>query len=311
MKIYNSLEEIKDIEPTVVALGNFDGVYRGHQEIISRTVKEAASAGLKSGVFTFSNHTSSVLKNVPPVKNILYPDQKISILEEMGVDYMFNIPFTEEILRMNPEEFIDRILVDKFNIREAYCGFNYTFGYKASGTAEVLMHEGLKRGFGIHVQEPYVIDGIVVSSTYIRQLIEEGRMEECTKFMGRMYAIDGEIVMGNKLGRTFGFPTCNTIVDETMITPPNGVYITTCTIDGVKRPSVTNVGVKPTIGKYEKNIETHIFDFNEDVYGKRIRVDFIKHTRPEKKFDGLDDLKKQIQSDCIEARVYHRNKGSL
>ena len=311
MKIYNSLEVIKDIEPTVVALGNFDGVHRGHQEIISRTVKEAASAGLKSGVFTFSNHTSSVLKNVPPVKNILYPDQKISILEEMGVDYMFNIPFTEEILRMTPEEFIDRILVDKFNIREAYCGFNYTFGYKASGTAEVLMHEGLKRGFGIHVQEPYVIDGIVVSSTYIRQLIEEGRMEECTKFMGRMYAIDGEIVMGNKLGRTFGFPTCNTIVDETMITPPNGVYITTCTIDGVKRPSVTNVGVKPTIGKYEKNIETHIFDFNEDVYGKRIRVDFIKHTRPEKKFDGLDDLKKQIQSDCIEARVYHRNKGSL
>lgn len=311
MKIYNSLEEIKDIEPTVVALGNFDGIHRGHQEIISRTVKEAASAGLKSGVFTFSNHTSSVLKNVPPVKNILYPDQKISILEEMGVDYMFNIPFTEEILRMNPEEFIDRILVDKFNIREAYCGFNYTFGYKASGTAEVLMHEGLKRGFGIHVQEPYVIDGIVVSSTYIRQLIEEGRMEECTKFMGRMYAIDGEIVMGNKLGRTFGFPTCNTIVDETMITPPNGVYITTCTIDGVKRPSVTNVGVKPTIGKYEKNIETHIFDFNEDVYGKRIRVDFIKHTRPEKKFDGLDDLKKQIQSDCIEARVYHRNKGAL
>ncbi len=311
MKIYNSLEEIKDIEPTVVALGNFDGIHRGHQEIISRTVKEAASAGLKSGVFTFSNHTSSVLKNVPPVKNILYPDQKISILEEMGVDYMFNIPFTEEILRMNPEEFIDRILVDKFNIREAYCGFNYTFGYKASGTAEVLMHEGLKRGFGIHVQEPYVIDGIVVSSTYIRQLIEEGRMEECTKFMGRMYAIDGEIVMGNKLGRTIGFPTCNTIVDETMITPPNGVYITTCTIDGVKRPSVTNVGVKPTIGKYEKNIETHIFDFNEDVYGKRIRVDFIKHTRPEKKFDGVDDLKKQIQSDCIEARVYHRNKGTL
>ena len=311
MKIYNSLEEIKDIEPTVVALGNFDGIHKGHQEIISMTVKEAASAGLKSGVFTFSNHTSSVLKNVPPVKNILYPDQKISILEEMGVDYMFNIPFTEEILRMNPEQFIDQILVDKFNIREAYCGFNYTFGYKASGTAEVLMHEGLKRGFGIHVQEPYVIDGIVVSSTYIRQLIEEGRMEECTKFMGRMYAIDGEIVMGNKLGRTFGFPTCNTIVDETMITPPNGVYITTCTIDGVKRPSVTNVGVKPTIGKYEKNIETHIFDFNEDVYGKRIRVDFIKHTRPEKKFDGLDDLKKQIQSDCIEARVYHRNKGTL
>ena len=311
MKIFNALDEIKNIEPTVVALGNFDGVHKGHQEIINRTVKEAAAAGLKSGVFTFSNHTSSVLDNVPRVKNILYPDQKIDIFDSMGVDYMFNIPFTKEILAMEPVTFIDEILIKKFNIREAYCGFNYSFGYKASGTPEILMREGLKRGFGIHVQEPYTIDGIVVSSTYIRQLIEEGRMEECTKFMGRMYAIDGEIVVGNKLGRTIGFPTCNTVVDDTMITPPNGVYITMCTIDGVRRPSVTNVGVKPTIGKYEKNIETHIFNFNEDVYGKRIRVDFIKHTRPEMKFDSLDDLKNQIEQDSIGARVYHRDRGML
>ena len=306
MIIFNNLDDINNIEPTVVALGNFDGIHKGHQQIITRTVKEAEAAGLKSAVFTFSNHTSSILKNVPPVKNILYAEEKMRILEEMGVDYVFNIPFTEEILCMSPEAFIDRILVEKFNIREAYCGFNYSFGYKASGTPEVLMHEGLKRGLGIHVQEPYLIDGIVVSSTYIRQLIEEGRMEEATKFMGRMYAISGEIVMGNKLGRTIGFPTCNTLVDDTMVTPPNGVYITTCTIDGVTRQSVTNVGVKPTIGTYEKNIETHIFDFNEDVYGKHIRVDFIKHTRGEKKFDGVEALKKQIESDCIEARVYHR-----
>ena len=311
MKIFNSLDEINNIEPTVVALGNFDGIHKGHQEIINRSVKEAEAAGLKSGVFTFSNHTSSVLENVPLVKNIMYPDQKISILESMGVDYLFNIPFTREILSMSPERFIDEILVDKFNIREAYCGFNYSFGYKASGTPEVLMHEGLKRGFGIHVQEPYTIDGIVVSSTYIRQLIEEGRMEECTKFMGRMYAIDGEIVVGNKLGRTIGFPTCNTVVDDSMITPPNGVYITMCTIDGIRRPSVTNVGVKPTIGRYEKNIETHIFNFDEDVYGKRIRVDFIKHTRPERKFNGIDELKNQIENDCIEARIYHRDRGML
>ena len=306
MIVFERLEDIVDIEPTVVALGNFDGIHKGHQEIIGRTVKEAEAAGLKSAVFTFSNHTSSILKNVPKVKNILYPEDKLRILEEMGVDYVFNIPFTEEILRMSPEEFIEEILVNRFNIREAYCGFNYSFGYKASGTPEVLMHEGLKHGFGIHVQEPYVIDGVVVSSTYIRQLIEEGRMEEAAKFMGRMYSVSGEIIVGNKLGRTIGFPTCNILVDDTMITPPNGVYITTCYIDGVLHPSVTNVGVKPTIGTYEKNIETHIFDFDEDVYGKQIRVNFIRHTRGEKKFNGIDDLKKQIESDCIEARVYHR-----
>lgn len=306
MKVYNSLKEIKNIEPTVVALGNFDGIHRGHQEIINRSVKEAAAAGLKSAVFTFSNHTSSVIKGAEPVKNILYADEKERILEEMGVDYMFNIPFSIDILQMSPVDFIDKLLVKRFNIREAYCGFNYSFGYKAKGTPEVLVHEGLKRGIGIHVQEPFEIDGIIVSSTYIRQLIEEGRMEECTTFMGRMYSIDGEIVEGNKNGRQFGFPTCNTSVDESMITPPNGVYITLCTIDGIRHPSVTNVGVKPTIGTYEKNIETHIFNFNEDVYGRHIRVDFIKHTRNEQKFDGIEALKKQIQTDCIVAKAYHR-----
>ena len=173
------------------------------------------------------------------------------------------------------------------------------------------MHEGIERGFGIHVQEPFEIDGVLVSSTYIRGLIEEGRMEETTKFMGRRYTISGEVVEGNKNGRKFGFPTCNTLIDDTMVTPPNGVYITTCTIDGVRRPSVTNVGVKPTIGSYDKNIETHIFDFNEDVYGKRITVEFIRHTRGERKFNGIEELKKQIESDCITARAYHREKAEL
>ena len=311
MKVFNSLDEINNIEPTVVALGNFDGVHRGHQEIINRSIKEAEAAGLKNAVFTFSNHTSNVITGAKPVKKLLYAEEKIRILEEMGVEYLFNIPFTIEILQMSPVDFIDKILVKKFNIREAYCGFNYTFGHKGAGTAEVLMHEGLKRGFGIHVQEPFEIDGVVVSSTYIRGLIEEGRMEEAAKFMGRMYSISGTIVEGNKDGRKFGFPTCNTSIDNTMITPPNGVYITTCTIDGVKHPSVTNVGVKPTIGAYEKNIETHVFDFNEDVYGHDIKVDFIRHTRCEQKFDGIDALKKQIQADCIEAKVYHREKGML
>lgn len=311
MIIFNNLEEIQKVEPTVVALGNFDGVHRGHQEIINRSVKEAENAGLKSAVFTFSNHTSTLLKNVEPVKNILYHDEKIRILENMGIDYLFNIPFTEEILNMSPIDFIDKILVQKFNIREAYCGFNYRFGYKAQGNPEILMKEGIKRGFGIHVQEPFEIDGVVVSSTYIRKLIQEGKMEECTRFMGRMYSISGEIVRGNMQGRTFGFPTCNIVVDNTMVTPPNGVYITMCTIEGQRHPSVTNVGVKPTVGNYEKNIETHVFNFDRDVYGKKISVDFIRHTRGEKKFDGIDALKAQIASDCIQAKAYHREKGVL
>ena len=311
MKVFNSLEEINNIEPTVVALGNFDGVHKGHQQIIGRTVKSAEAAGLKSAVFTFSNHTRTLLKNLPAVKNILYPEEKAAVMEGMGIDYMFNIPFTKEVMSMSPERFVKEILVDAFRIREAYCGFNYSFGYKAQGTPEVLMHEGLKHGFGIHVQEPYMIDGIVVSSTYIRQLISEGRMEECTRFMGRMYSIGGEVVVGNKLGRTIGFPTSNVIIDESMASPPNGVYITYCSYNGVKYPSITNVGVKPTIGTYSKNVETHIFNFDKELYGKQIRVEFVKQTREERKFSGIEELSRQIESDCIMAKAYHREKGTL
>ena len=311
MKVFNSLEEINNIEPTVVALGNFDGVHKGHQQIIGRTVKSAEAAGLKSAVFTFSNHTRTLLKNLPAVKNILYPEEKAAVMEGMGIDYMFNIPFTKEVMSMSPERFVKEILVDAFRIREAYCGFNYSFGYKAQGTPEVLMHEGLKHGFGIHVQEPYMIDGIVVSSTYIRQLISEGRMEECTRFMGRMYSIGCEVVVGNKLGRTIGFPTSNVMIDESMASPPNGVYITYCSYNGVKYPSITNVGVKPTIGTYSKNVETHIFNFDKELYGKQIRVEFVKQTREERKFSGIEELSRQIESDCIMAKAYHREKGTL
>lgn len=311
MKIFNSLEEVVNIEPTVIALGNFDGVHRGHQEIINRTVKSAEAAGLKSAVFTFSNHTRTLLEKIPTVKNINYPEEKAEIIEQMGIDYLFNIPFTPQILRMAPEEFIDLLLVEKFKIREAYCGFNYHFGHKAAGTPEVLMREGFKKGFGIHVQEPFMIDGIVVSSTYIRQLIEEGRMEECSQFMGRPYSIGGEVVVGNKLGRTIGFPTSNIMIDETMASPSNGVYITYCLYNGVKYPSITNVGVKPTIGKYNKNVETHIFNFDSELYGKNIKVEFVRKTRPEMKFGSVEELSSQIKSDCIMAKAYHREKGAL
>ena len=311
MKIFNSLEEVKEIEPTVVALGNFDGVHKGHQQVINRTVKSAEAAGLKSAVFTFSNHTRTLYKKLPAVKNSRYAEEKAAIMEEMGIDYLFNIPFTQEILHMPPVQFIDEILVETFMIREAYCGFNYSFGHKAAGTPELLMREGLKKGFAIHVQAPYKIDDIIVSSTYIRKLIEEGSMEECARFMGRMYAIGGEVVVGNKLGRTIGFPTSNLVLDETMAAPPNGVYITYCNYNGVKYPSITNVGHKPTIGTYNKNVETHIFNFDKELYGKHIKVEFIKRTREERKFDSVEQLSGQIKSDCIMAKAYHREKGVL
>lgn len=309
MEIFNSLDEIDKIEETVVALGNFDGVHKGHQEIISRTVKSAQAAGYKSAVFTFSNHPKNLMAGDIVVKNILYADEKAAIIGRLGVDYMFNIPFDQSILTMDPIDFIDKLLLDKFNMRQAYCGFNYHFGYKAKGNAEVLMKEGMKKGFGIHIQEPFEIDGNLVSSTFIRSLIQEGRVDQCEKYMGRLYSIGGEVVVGNKLGRTIGFPTSNIMIDETMVTPPNGVYVTYCTYNGVRYPSVTNVGVKPTIGTYHKNVETHIFNFDKELYGKNIRVEFLEKTRDERKFDSVEALSKQITDDCITARSHHRRNA--
>ncbi len=153
--------------------------------------------------------------------------------------------------------------------------------------------------------EPYLIDEMLVSSTLIRKLIEEGKVYECYKYMGRNYAVDGEVVVGNRLGKSIGFPTSNLVIDDTMVTPANGVYITKSIYNGVTYSSITNVGEKPTIGKFAKNIETHIFDFNKELYGKKIRVEFLKKTRDEQKFENVEALSRQIKKDCLEAMAYH------
>ena len=305
MKIFNNIDEIREIEPCCVALGNFDGVHAGHQALILRAVEKAKERNLKSGVFSFSTHPNNLFAGKNVVKNIIYQEEKAALIEKLGVDYLFNVPFTRIVAQMEPVEFIDELLVDRMQMKEAFCGFNYRFGYKAAGNPEILRQEGLMKGFHVNEIPPVTIDGDVVSSTLIRGLIKAGEVEECEKYLGRRYSIGGEVVVGNKLGRTIGFPTSNITIDETMVTPPNGVYITYCIYNGHKYPSVTNVGVKPTIGSFKKNMETHIFDFNKELYGKHIRVEFLKMTRDEVKFSSVEELAAQIVKDCRTAKEYH------
>lgn len=308
MKIFRSLNEIEHIEPTSVALGNFDGIHRGHQELIRHAVSCAREKGLKAAVFTFTNHPKNVLSGKTLIKNILYWDEKAAILELLGVDYLFSIDFTEAIMTMPPMDFLQKLLIDKFHMREAFCGFNYHFGYRAQGDPEFLKANAERLGYGLQVLEPYRIDGNVVSSTLIRNLIAVGEVEACPQYLGRYYSIGGHVVVGNKIGRTIGFPTLNCTIDESMVSPSNGVYITYCIYDGIRYESVTNVGNKPTIGKYKKNIETHIFDFDEEIYGEEIRVEFVKKIRDEYKFDSVDALSVQIGRDCSTAREYHQKR---
>ncbi|MGI6721833.1 MAG: bifunctional riboflavin kinase/FAD synthetase [Anaerovoracaceae bacterium] len=308
MKVFESIDEVKDIEPTAIAVGNFDGVHKGHQEIIKRMVSNARIAGFKSAIFTFSNHPRNMLGTGNRVKNILYSEDKIRLIEEMGVDYLFNIPFDDHIRCMEPVAYVERLLIGRFKMKEIFCGFNYHYGHRAAGDVKLLLDLSLDRGFSLHVLAPYRVDGHVVSSTMIRELIADGAVDKCPDYLGRYYSIGGEVVVGNKLGKKLGFPTSNLSIDEDMVTPSNGVYVTYCIYNGKRYDSITNVGVKPTIGEYKKNVETHIFDFDKELYGKNIRVEFLKKTRDEQKFDSKEELSQQIMRDCINAKAYHRQK---
>ena len=304
MKIFKSLSELNNCEDCICALGNFDGIHKGHQELISCAVNMAKEKGLKSAVFTFTEHPINVMSGHIVTKNILNFDDKAKIIEDMGVDYLFSFDFLE-YRQMSPEDFAKDLLAKDLKIKHAICGFNYSFGYKAMGHNEDLKLFGEKYGFGVTVIEPVLIDGLVVSSTLIRGCIEKGDLQSYLSYTGRPYILYGKVMEGEHNGRKMGFPTVNLNLDASMALPANGVYTTNTIIEDKVYPSITNVGNKPTIGDFAKNAETHIFNFTENIYGKPLKVEFIKMQRFEKKFDSMDDLAAQIDKDCLEAKKYH------
>ncbi len=306
MIIIKNLDEINKIEETVVALGNFDGIHKGHKHLINEAVKLAKNNNYKSAVFTFSNHPKELLPGNKSIKNILSSYEKIQRIESLGVDYLISIPFTEEIMNMSPTDFVNKLLIDKLNCKIAICGFNYNFGSKAKGNPELLRNISKLKKFEVKEMKPYTINDDIVSSTLIRTLISSGRVDKCKEYLGYNYHIRGIVVHGNHLGHKIGFPTSNLNIEYNMVTPPNGVYFTFVEYDGKKYPSVTNVGNKPTIGEYSKNVETHIFDFNKELYGKEIIVEFLQKSRDEVKFDNVRELSEQIIRDCKEARSFFK-----
>jgi len=305
MEIFRELKDIDIKERCAVALGNFDGVHLGHQAIISQCVADAKEKGIKAAVFTFSTHPKNLIPGKKPVLSILDEDEKAELIENLGADYLFNIPFTEDVMTMAPETFVKELLAEKCKAKEVLCGFNYHYGFKAEGDTELLRKLGEKYDFTVFESKPVTFDGDVVSSTLIRELIKSGDVDDCKDYLGRYYTVSGEVVVGNRLGKSLGFPTSNINLDENMVTPPNGVYITYLIYNGVRYPSITNVGVKPTIGEFKKNMETHIFNFNKELYGKYIKIEFIKKIRDEVKFSSKEELSTQIAKDCNEVKAYH------
>jgi len=287
----------------VLALGNFDGVHRGHRKILDRVRRVASEHGATSVVMTFDPHPPRVVRpdKAPPL--LMTTAQKLEAIEAAGVQGTAIVRFTPELSKWDPETFVRAVLVDWLHVSEVWVGANFLFGRDRAGTFTLLRTLGARFGFNAEKIDPVRYKDFVVSSTRVRRLVNEARVDEAGALLGHQYFIDGTVVQGDQRGRTIGFPTANVSTANELL-PPHGVYATTVSLDGLVYPSVTNIGVRPTVDHSGRvSIETHIFGLNRDLYGAPIRVGFVQRLRDERAFDSLDALKHQIQADCDRARV--------
>lgn len=283
-----------DYDGTVVALGNFDGLHVAHMTIIRNGIQYAKEHGLKSGVLLFDENTKGVTQG--KIELITPNEAKLELLEREKADFVFMEKFDKEFMKKTPEEFV-LYLVNNLHVKAVCVGYDYSFGFKAQGDVEMLKKFGEKYGFKVFVTDVIKIDGRVVASTYIRQVIKSGEMEEAERFLGRRYCIEGNVVKGLQNGRKMGIPTANVDYDINMALPKAGVYAGITYVSGKRLKSVINVGKNPTFGAEKLTVESHILDFDEDIYGEYIRVSFAKRLRGDIKFNSMEELKNQIQND--------------
>ncbi len=300
MELITSLAQLHTYDvPCVVALGTFDGVHRGHVDVILAAKAEAAHTGAKLAVFTFSNHPYACFRpnQVPPA--LITTQQKIQLMDDLGVDVLVDVPFDMSIARLNPEQFLEKLQVLGYSC--LVVGSNFTYGLRGSGNVETLAASAKKYGFKLLVRE-LVSDGqIIISSTEIRGLIAAGKVEEANAMLGRTYVLSGIVAHGNERGRLLNFRTANLeLVGSKLTVPQGGVYAVRVRIagDDTTYGGMANIGKNPTFGDVaDVRLETHIFDFNRDIYGQEISILFVKRIRGEVKFNGMDELKAQLEKD--------------
>ncbi|HEY7289597.1 MAG TPA: bifunctional riboflavin kinase/FAD synthetase [Vicinamibacterales bacterium] len=298
----------EDVRPSrwntpVLALGNFDGVHRGHRKILERVRRVASEHGTSAVAMTFDPHPPRIVRpdKAPPL--LMTHAQKLEALAETGLQGAAIVRFTPELSHWDPETFVRNVLVDWLHVSEVWVGANFLFGHERAGNFTMLRTLGARYGFKAEKIDPVRYKDFVVSSTRVRRLVSEGRVDEAGALLGHQYFIDGTVVHGDHRGRTIGFPTAN-LCTENELLPPHGVYATTTRIDGIVYPSITNVGVRPTVDASGRTtIETHIFNLDRDLYGRRLRLGFVQRLRDERAFESIDALRQQIETDCRDARV--------
>ena len=297
--------EIPHLEQGVrsaVTLGKFDGLHRGHQKLI-HCISEKRREDCRAVVFTFDVSPRSYILKVPP-KFLLTYEERRELAEERGVDILAECPFTEELMHMEPEQFVKEYLVARLHAEYLAVGPDFRFGHKREGNPQMLQKLGKECGFTVEIVEKEKDGSRDISSTYIREELEKGNMEKVNGLLGYTYFTRGEIVHGRQLGRTIGVPTANLIPPEIKKLPPNGVYITKSLINGKIYEGITNVGYKPTVRENFLGVETYLFCCNENLYGQEAEVRFYQYLRPEKKFDSLEELKEQLNQDVETGRAF-------
>jgi riboflavin kinase/FMN adenylyltransferase len=287
-----------------LAMGNFDGVHRGHQQVIALAAKAAGQLKAPLGVITFDPHPRVYFRPDEPAFRLMKPDQQARALEALGVDVLYVLPLDEELANMTDREFATRVLHDGLGARHVAVGFDNSFGKGRTGSPTTMRAYGQELGFGVSVAEP-VSDGSgeKFSSTAVREALRDGRPEVAAAILGRPFAIEGPVQRGRQLGRKLGFPTANVMLDDYVV-PRFGVYATRTRLpDGREIPGVANVGVNPTVeGVTEPLLEVWLFDFDEDIYDQVIETDLIAFLRPEEKFESLEAMTAQVMADAEQAR---------
>ncbi len=304
-----SFSEIKPETPIVIALGMFDGVHAGHRELLSKASALAKDMNAVSVVLTFVNHPFEIIHPSSVPYLLTSNKEKAMLMADCGIDKVVTIWFDEEFASLSPDAFIEKYILS-MNTKAVVCGFNYSFGKNAKGDSRFLENSLEKHGIKTYVIEKFVKENIQVSSTAIRELIETGKIELANILLDSEYIISGNVVCGFKRGHKLGFPTVNIEPAEDKCILPNGVYLTRTVIDGISYNSVTNIGDNPTFGNEKVSVETHIFDFNEDIYSKFITVKFLSKLRDEKSFNTQEELISQLNIDKESALIYFQNEKS-
>lgn len=299
MRVYNELVSIEKNVNTIITIGTFDGVHLGHQEIFNVLINKSKNNGCGSFVITFEPHPRMVIQPNSNLKLLTTFEEKVKILEEMGIDNLLVIPFTKEFSQLTSEEFFRKYILDGLGVKKMVIGYDHHFGKGRDGDEQKIRELGALNNFEVQKTEAVTINDLIVSSSKIRNALLDGEVKLAAQMLGRNYSFSGLVVVGDKRGRELGFPTANIqLENESKLIPKNGVYAVKVFLEERIFNGVMNIGLRPTF-KDTKIVlsEVHILNFNEDIYGKRISVEFIERIRDEKKFGSKEELIKQIEID--------------